>query len=236
MGGRSLLEWNLRWLLDAGMAPVWVNLHYRAAEVRGAVESMDLPPDSVRFSPENPILGTAGAWRRLAREWDGTSLVVYGDNLTRFDLAAFVAAHRAVRERDRSGGGPHDGGPHDGGPGRALATVALFDPSRHVNTGIAGSRVLVTEDGMVAGFQEVRGGEAGSSLVSTGACLLEPGLADLVGPGFSDFGAQVFPELVRQGALSAHVIEAAGFCLGLDTPAHFEAGTRLVEDGRVCLR
>jgi NDP-sugar pyrophosphorylase family protein len=139
VGGRSLLEWNLRWLLEAGVGPIWVNLHYRGEEVRAAVEAMELSAGAdIRFSVEDPILGTAGAWRRLAGEWDGTSLVVYGDNLTRFDLGRFVAAHRGVS-----------------------ATVALFDPSRHANTGIAGSRVLVSEDGRVAGFEEVRGGVGG---------------------------------------------------------------------------
>jgi mannose-1-phosphate guanylyltransferase len=205
VGDRSLLEWNLRWLLETGVGPIWVNLHYRAAEVRAAVEAMALPGE-VRFSPEDPIQGTAGAWRQLAAEWDDTSLVVYGDNLTRFDLHAFQRAHRGSA---------------------ALATVALFDPSRHANTGIAGSRVLVSGAGRVEGFEEVRGGGAGESLVSTGACLLEPGVADRMGPGFADFGADVFPALVADGALRAHVIEAGGFCLGLDTPAHYETGRRL---------
>jgi NDP-sugar pyrophosphorylase family protein len=174
----------------------------------------------VCFSYEDPILGTAGAWRSLAGGWAGTSLVVYGDNLTWFDLGRFRAAHhRAVAE----------------GGGRVLATVALFDPGVHSHTGIAGSRVRVAEDGRVAGFEEVRGGEAGRSLVSTGACLLEPAAAERVAAGFADFGADIFPNLVRDGALAAHVIEPEGFCLGLDTPAHFEAGVRLVESGAVAL-
>jgi NDP-sugar pyrophosphorylase family protein len=198
---------------------VWVNLHYRAEEVRRAVEAMGLAIP-VCFSYEDPILGTAGAWRSLAGGWAGTSLVVYGDNLTWFDLGRFRAAHhRAVAE----------------GGGRVLATVALFDPGVHSHTGIAGSRVRVAEDGRVAGFEEVRGGEAGRSLVSTGACLLEPAAAERVAAGFADFGADIFPNLVRDGALAAHVIEPDGFCLGLDTPAHFEAGVRLVESGAVAL-
>lgn len=213
MGGRSLLEWNLRWLIGAGFGPIWVNLHYRAAEVRSAVEAMALPGD-VRFSDEDPILGTAGAWRKLAGEWSATSLVVYGDNLTRFGPEAFVGAHRAAG---------------------ALATVALFDPSVHVNTGIAGSRVLVDEDGRVTGFAEARGGTARESLVSTGACLLEPAMAERIEPGFSDFGADVFPALASDGELAAHIIEPGGFCLGLDTPAHYEVGRQMVAAGTVGL-
>lgn len=213
MGGRSLLEWNLRWLIDAGVGPIWVNLHYRAAEVRSAVEAMALG-DDIRFSHEDPILGTAGAWRKLAGGWRSVSLVIYGDNLTRFDPDAFVDAHRAAG---------------------ALATVALFDPTIHANTGIAGSRVLVGGDGRVTGFTEFRGGETGGSLVSTGACLLEPAMVERIEPGFSDFGVDVFPTLVREGELAAHVIEPGGFCLGLDTPAHYEVGRQMVAAGTVGL-
>jgi NDP-sugar pyrophosphorylase family protein len=191
---------------------------------------MDLGGAAVRFSAEDPILGTAGAWRKLAHEWSGTSLVVYGDNLTRFDLDDFRSAHA------RSG---------------ALATVALFDPARNPSTGIAGSHVLVERDtrsgragrraevpvARVTGFTETRGravgGEAGPVLVSTGACLLEPEVLARIGPGFADFGADVYPALVRAGILAAHLIEDGGFCLGLDTPEHFDIGTTMVETGVV---
>lgn len=201
------------------MTPIWVNLHYRAADVRSAVESM---PEAghVRFSPEEEILGTAGAWRKLAPVWAGTSLVVYGDNLTRFDLKSFRAAHRSAV---RSSGG------------RVVATVALFDPDRHPHTGIAGSRVRLDGEARVAGFEETRDGTAARGLVSTGACLLEPTLATRIEPGFADFGADVFPALVPGNALAAHVVEDGGFCLGLDTPVHFDRGAELVASGRVAL-
>jgi mannose-1-phosphate guanylyltransferase len=221
VGGRSLLEWNLRWLLAAGVCPLWVNLHYRAMDVRRAILALGLPAGHVHLSYEDPILGTAGAWRYLAAEWAGTSLVVYGDNLTRFDLAAFMAAHRAARSA--AGGRP------------PLATVALFDPTRHANTGIAGSRVLVGPDGRVTGFEERRGGEVGAALVNTGACLLEPAVADRIPPGLADFGADVFPDLAAEGLLAAHVIGADGFCLGLDTPRHFRIGEALVDGGQLRL-
>jgi mannose-1-phosphate guanylyltransferase len=216
VGGRSLLEWNLRWLSQAGFGPLWINLHHRGPEVRAEVEAVAAgePPLDVHFSPEDPILGTAGGWRRVAGAWAGTGAVVYGDNLTRFDLAAFLAAHR-------SSGAP--------------ATIALFDPDRHANTGIAGSRVLVSADGRVAGFEEIRGGRPAGALVSAGVYLLEPPVASRVPPGFADFGADVFPALVAEGSLRGHVMEEGGFCLGLDTPEHFETGRSMVERGTVAL-
>jgi hypothetical protein len=74
VGGRSLLEWNLRWLTDAGIGPVWVNLHYRGDEVRSAVEAMALPGEpSVSLTRTRswappapggswPASGTGPAW------------------------------------------------------------------------------------------------------------------------------------------------------------------------------
>jgi NDP-sugar pyrophosphorylase family protein len=140
VGGRSLLEWNLRWVLEAGSDPIWVNLHYGG---RGppAVEAMALGGRPFAFSRgPDPRDG-----RRLAEAGSAsgteTSLVVYGDNLTRFDLAR---SGRRTR-------GPQGGG---------LATVALFDPAscpygdrREPGPGVGDYRVT--------GFEEVRGGVAG---------------------------------------------------------------------------
>lgn len=212
VGGRSLLEWNLRWLAESGLDPIWINLHYRAAQVREAAASF--AGATIRFSYEDPILGTAGAWRKLVETWEGTSLVVYGDNLMRFDLAGFLDTHAA---------------------GGAMATVALYDPAVHAHTGIAGGQVVVDRSGRITSFEERRGSAPSRKLVNAGAYLLEPALAERVGDGFRDFGRDVFPELVDSGVLFGHLIEEGAFCLGLDTPEHFEIGRRMVEGGDVAL-
>lgn len=252
--GRSLLEWNLLWLADHGVATVWVNLHYRPEAITGALGDGERLGVRVRYSPEPELLGTAGAWRRLEKEWTGTSLVIYGDNLMRFDLRAFLAAHRA-RE--------------------ALATIALFDVARHSHTGSGGGHVRLDARGRVSEFVERRveagpdseapgstaryagmqtapappgrGTEATSpagtgatteerrEFINAGAYLLEPAALDWIPPGFQDFGCDVFPRAVSSGFVYGHVIEEGGFCLGLDTPERFAAAERRVAAGEVAL-
>jgi mannose-1-phosphate guanylyltransferase len=210
IAGRTLLGWNLRWLAAHGITDVWINLHYEADRIRAAVGDGAQHGVRARFAFEPALLGTAGAWRALASHWDGTSLVIYGDNLMRFDLHALLATHRA-------GGRP--------------ATVAVFDPTRHANTGVAGGRARV-EDGRIAGF--VEGSDAhGAAWINAGAYALEPGIATMMAEGFLDFGHDVLPKLAAGEALTAHVVEAGAFCLGLDTPERFARAQRMIADGLV---
>lgn len=211
LGGRSLLEWNLLWLAKAGVRRIWINLHYRPERIRCAVGDGSRWGLEVHYSNEDSLLGTAGAWRRLSEHWETTSLVIYGDNLMRFDLERFVAAHA------RFG---------------TAATVALFDPDVHVNTGIAGSRVQIANQRVTA-FHE--GARSSAGLVGAGAYLLEPSVEADVPDGFADFGRDVSPALARRGDLSAHLIEPSGFCLGADTPASYRRAQELIRSRSVAL-
>lgn len=214
-GGQRLIEWTLDWLARAGVSEVWINLHYRPELVRGALGDGARHGLRIHYAYEPELLGTAGAWRSVAAGWDRTSLVVYGDNVMRFDLGAFAEAHR------RSG---------------ARATIAVFDRARHLNTGIAGGHLVLGEGGVVREFREGLPPRAGArEYVNAGAYLLEPEVLREIPEGFQDFGRDVFPRLLAGGGLYAHIIEDAGFCLGLDTPESHEVGRRLLESGRIVL-
>lgn len=202
IGGQTVLERNLRWLRDAGVKDVWINLHYRPDDIRGVVGDGSRLGLRVQYSEEPELLGTAGAFRRIVSGSvtpSGVSapiLVVYGDNVSHFDLQALVRRHV------ESG---------------AVATIALFDPRVHGNSGIAGGRVRI-EGGDVAAFAEGR--DIGSSLVNAGVYVLQPAAADYIASeGPSDFGRDVFPALLADRArIAAHVIEPSGYCFGIDTP------------------
>lgn len=209
VGGTPVLERNLRWLATEGVRDLWINLHYRPEAIQAAIGDGSRFGLRVRYSHEPRILGTAGAWKHLAPEWSGTSLVVYGDNLMHFGLGAFIARHRGA-----------------GAP----ATIALFDPAVHRNTGIAGGHVQL-QDGSVRRFIEgPRPLEGGPYYVNAGAYLVEPSLAALVGDGFQDFARDIFPSLASAGRLAGHVLEPAGYCLGIDTPASLARAHDLVPD------
>ena len=209
VGGRTPLEWNLSWLAGEGVRDVWINLHHEADRFRAAIGDGAAYDIRVRYSFEPVLLGTAGAWRALADRWSETSLVIYGDNIMRFDLGGLLETHR------RSG---------------CVATMAVFDPELHAHTGSGGGRARV-HAGRVVAFDE-RGGEADLP-VNAGAYALEPGAVEAIGAGFRDFGHDVMPRLAAAGALAAHTLEGSGFCLGVDTPARYAEAMRLVAAGEV---
>ena len=196
IGDETVLEHNLRWVREAGVTDVWINLHYRPEDIRAAIGDGSRLGLRVRYSEEPELLGTAGAFRKLRACWTGPVLLVYGDNVSRFDLDALMQRHL---ESD------------------ALATIALFDARVHGNSGIAGGRVLV-EDGAVAAF--VEGQHLDSSLVNAGVYVLQPAVVEYIPTeGAPDFGRDVFAALLARGSrIAAHVIEPSGYCFGIDTP------------------
>jgi NDP-sugar pyrophosphorylase family protein len=215
IAGQPLIGWNFRWLAGQGVRDVWVNLHYRADTVRETLGDGSAWGVNIHYAPEDDILGTAGAWRQLGEQWGQTSLVVYGDNLVRFELEGLRESHR------RSG---------------AAATMALFDPDRHLHTGIAGGRAAVAADGRVDRFVEGGALPLGTrGFVNAGVYLLDRSLLDRLRPGYGDFARDLFPGLAAEGGLHGHLIEDRGFCLGLDTPESFAVADDLIRTERIVL-
>jgi mannose-1-phosphate guanylyltransferase len=214
MAGAPILAHNLRWLARSGVSQVWINTHYQSQLIGRAVGDGSQFGLTAKLVYEAELLGTAGALANIADVVEDGMLVVYGDNLLRFDVAALQRTHAA------SG---------------AEVTLALFDQTRHRHTGIAGGRVLLDAAGRVRGFTE--GAEGGSSLVNAGVYVVNASILDLIPRGrLVDFGREVFPALLSAGRpLQGHVIEADGFCLGLDTPESFAAGQALIGSGVLAL-
>jgi mannose-1-phosphate guanylyltransferase len=200
VAGTTPLEHALSWIAEYRPERIWVNVHAGAELIRRRIGAR-VGSVPVLYSYEPELLGTAGAWKNLETEWRRTSLVVYGDNVMRFDLQRLLKAHAS----------------HG-----AIVTVAVFDPVRHDHTGIAGGRVELKHH-VVTRF--VEGGNEG--LINAGAYCVEPALGARLRSGFLDFGQDVLPRLAAAGLLAAHVIEEGGYCLGVDTPARLRLARRI---------
>ncbi|MEW5984337.1 MAG: nucleotidyltransferase family protein [Acidobacteriota bacterium] len=214
VGGIPVLGHNLRWLAHAGVPAAWINLHFDADRIRTAIGTGASFGIHVRYSPEATPLGTAGALKHLEARWKGTVLVVYGDNLLRFDLRRFLWRHLATL---------------------ADATIAVFHEDRNPSTGIAGGRIDIDADGRVVQFTE---GSTRSDLpVNAGVYLLEQRVLSAITPDCAeDFGRDVFPRMLARGdRVCSHLIEPGGYCLGFDTPDTAARGLELVRSGRVSL-
>ena len=204
VNGEPLVRRAIAWLVGQGIRDQVVNLHHLPQSIAAVVgDGQDLGA-RVRYSWENPVLGSAGGPRRalpLLLDGDpaGLFVVVNGDTLTDFDVQAMVAAHR------RSG---------------ALVTMALIPNPRPESYGGVHVR-----DGRVTGF-----GRAGAARANAenyhfvGVQVADPrafaGLADGV-PAESVM--QLYPELMAANptAVGAYIVRAPFRDIG--TPADYHA-------------
>lgn len=91
--GRPLLDYWLELLLEGGIEAVAVNTHYFAGQVSKFVGSTRWSRQ-VTLVHEDNLLGTGGTiLRNRAFFRNEAFLVAHADNLTRFDVRAFIARH-----------------------------------------------------------------------------------------------------------------------------------------------
>lgn len=96
VAGLTIIERILSWLHAAGVRRVVLNLHHlpeTITRIVGDGRALDL---EVRYSWEDPILGSAGGPRRALPLLEADRfLIVNGDTLTALDLAGLAAQHAA---------------------------------------------------------------------------------------------------------------------------------------------
>ena len=180
--GKPIIEYHIENLARAGITEIFINLHYLPDVVTTHLEDGTRWGVHIDYSYEPDILGTAGAVRKLKRHLaDGPFLVLYGDNFLELDLSKFVAA----AERNKG-----------------LGTVAVFEKADVTGSGI----LELSGDDRVTRFKEKPGpGEIFSHWVNAGLFYFRPEIFGHIPTGFSDFGMDVIPGLVRKGGgLYAH--------------------------------
>ena len=203
VNGTPLVSRVVSWLVSHGITDLVVNLHHQPASIARVVGDGREAGARVRYSWEQPVLGSAGGPRHALpllvdgiddRAREGSFLVVNGDTLTDVDPPSVLRAH------ERSG---------------ALVTMALIrnpDPARYGGVAV--------EDGWITGF--TRPGTGGPSYhfigVQAARAAAFASLEDGV-PAESVMG--LYPRLLRErpGALAAYVADSSFSDIG--TPADY---------------
>jgi NDP-sugar pyrophosphorylase family protein len=210
IAGRPLLEHTVGWLRRYGVREIAINLNYHPAAIVDHFGDGVRFGVSIRYSYEDPVLGTAGAVRKLADFLgQGTFLVVYGDVLTDLDLAALLAFHRAQVARDPCTG----------------ATLSLYHVPNPTEVGLVG----LDGDGRITRFAEKpRPADVFTDLANAGVLVVEPQVIDHIPPDtFYDFGRDLFPRLLEAGVgLYGWVIPAGTYLLDIGTPEKYEQAQR----------
>ena len=176
IGGRPILEHNVRLLASHGIKDLIINLHHRPETViRHFGDGASLGV-RITYSHEPTLLGTAGAVKKVADQLTDTFLVIYADNLTDCDLRKLLEFHRRKR---------------------GVGTIALFHRENATASGIA---ELDADDRVLRFLEKPRPEEIFSPWVNAGILVLEPEVVDLIPAGrASDFGREVLPSVLAAG-------------------------------------
>jgi NDP-sugar pyrophosphorylase family protein len=196
IGGQPILEHTIGRLRSFGVTDIVINLSYlpeRVTEYFGDGSAWDV---QLTYSHESTALGTAGGVKNVASHFHGPFFVWYGDNLSTCDLGKFYALHR-----DRS----------------SLASIALYSREDPTAGGIVG---LDERDRITRFLEKPRPEQVFSHWVSAGILVLEPAVLDVIPvDGPSDFGYDVFPDLLARGAaLYGYRLSADEGLWWVDTP------------------
>lgn len=188
MAGEPLISRILSWLARSGIEDVLLNLHHRPETITAIVGTGGQFGLHVRYSWEDPILGSAGGPRRaFSLIADDELLLVNGDTLADPDLGALVQAHRssgalvtlAAAEHpiaDRYGGIRADGRGWYAGPagrGQGLHFVGVQVVRRDALAGIEDGQAATSIGGV---YERVAAARPGSVRVfETRASFLDIG-------------------------------------------------------------
>jgi NDP-sugar pyrophosphorylase family protein len=195
----------LRWLAASGVTEAVLNLHYRPETIAREVGDGAGTGLRVRYSWEQPLLGSAGGPRKALSLLDADRfLVINGDTLTDVPVAAVTEAH------ERSG---------------ALVTMALIPNPRPEYYG----GVLV-RDGFVCGFTN-----AGPNFHFIGVQVVEAAVfAGVPDDRPSNSIGSLYPSLIkaRSNAIGAFECQASFDDIGTPTD-YLETSLRVAsEEGR----
>ena len=210
VAGMPVLEHTIRWLREHGIREIAINLCHRAEAITGYFGDGLRWNVSICYSRENPVLGTAGAIKKLQYWLHETFIVVYGDVLTNMNLERLLTFHREVNAGDGSNSG---------------ATLSLY---RVPNPAACGIVELRPDGRIVRMVEKPRLDDVFSDLASSGVMIMEPGVhAFLPEHAFCDIGRDLIPRLLSAGSpVYGKVLAADEYLVDMGTMPNYERANR----------
>lgn len=178
IGGRPIIEHNVRLLRASGVDHIVINLHHRPHPIVAHFGDGRAFGVAIEYSYEPTLLGTAGALGKVRDQFAAEDFfLVYGDNLTTCDLGALQRLHQCRR---------------------SVLTMALFHRADPTASGIVG---LDAHDRIVRFLEKPKTHEVFSNWVNAGYLMLSPNVLELIPEsGPSDFGRDIFGRLLSEGS------------------------------------
>ena len=211
MLGRPMMEHIVDLLRACGYTRICAALHYRAGEIMAHFGDGRRFGVELEYRIETENLGTAGSVKNC-RDFYGDEdfLVISGDAACDYRLDELMQAHR---ERG------------------AAVTIALSAVRVPLRYGLA----VTDGDGRIRSFLEKPAWpRVVTDLVNTGIYVLSPRALERVPEGPFDFGADLFPKLLREGAL-LYGVPMEGYWADIGTPQDYYRCCADALDGKLRL-
>ena len=175
---KPILEYNIRLCKKYGIEDIAINTSYLPKKIKEYFGDGSRLGVRLRYSYESELLGTAGALNNFSDFFKDTFVVIYGDNLTDIDLEKMVDYHKSKK---------------------GMATLALRKKPEDPSSGY----VILDSHSQIQNFIEKPSNKERayfknqSSWENLGIYVLEPKILKHIPQGFSDFGRNIFPELIK---------------------------------------
>jgi NDP-sugar pyrophosphorylase family protein len=174
VGGKPVLHHAINLMKSHGIKDIIITTHHLSHLIHGYfLDGKDFGVNIV-YTVEKGLVGTSGGIKPLEGFLNDTFVLMYGDNLAKVDLTKMLRFHRK---------------------NSATATIGVYREKGMPETkGI----VETDESGKIISFEE-KPESPMSDLANAAIYILEPKVFDYIPEGFSDFGKDVLPKMVREG-------------------------------------
>lgn len=200
--GKPVLQYNIELCKRFGIDEIYINLYHLPEKITEYFGSGEKFGVKIKYSYEDELLGTAGAVKKIANEfWNNAKLqnykitkfqapstpilqysdpfyVIYGDQISGFNLNALKEKYDELSHADKD----------------CMGVVAYHYREDVMHSGVA---EFDNNFRILRFVEKPKEGETESHWVNAGVYYLNPKIADFIEDGFSDFGKQIFPFLIK---------------------------------------
>jgi len=210
---KPVLQYNIELCQKYGVTDLYINLYHLGNRIRDYFEDGKRFGVRITYSVENELMGTAGAVKRIAKNFWSLShnhqfnnlstlnlsceepfFVLYGDNFSNYNLQALLDLYEK----------------------RKPIGIIGFHYREDVST--SGVAEFDKEGRIIRFIEKPKDGETDSHWVNAGIYLFNSDILYYIPDSFSDFGKDIFPSMLKK-RVNVFGIKADTEVLAFDTPS-----------------
>lgn len=173
---KPIIQYNIELCKKYNISEIYINTHHHSEQIRNYFGDGKNYGVKIKYSFEEELLGTSGALNNFRENLnDQPFFVIYGDQFSEFNLSLLIEKYNETTN--------------------PIGIIAFHYRKDIEHSGVA----EFDNDNRIKKFiEKPKRGEAESHWVNAGIYYLSPKIFDYIPRGFSDFGKQIFPDLLSK--------------------------------------